>query len=164
MGSNLKTERRMLGETEMERKKIQRIAKGFDKSQQRVRKARFGEITSLFISCSVIFFSEKAGEVWPTGSSLRIVYPNNPWALHGRGRTLHGRGLGPRNPMCLSLRARILRVGAFDFLTANGGLVDMGDHSHRLKGVPSAKLPHGQTVWLMLVIARMKRGKMSPTG
>ena len=33
--------------------------------------------------------------------------PKNPWALHGRGRTLHSRGPGPQNPICL--RARILR-------------------------------------------------------
>ena len=35
-------------------------------------------------------------------------YPKNPWALHGRGRALHSRGLGPQNPICL--RARTLRV------------------------------------------------------
>ena len=37
------------------------------------------------------------------------IYPKNPWALHGRGRTRHlRRGPDPQNPICL--RARILRV------------------------------------------------------
>ena len=36
-----------------------------------------------------------------------LLSPKNPWALHGRGRTLHSRGPGPQNPICL--RARILR-------------------------------------------------------
>ena len=40
--------------------------------------------------------------------------PKNPWAPHGRGRTLHSRGPGPQNPICL--RVRILRVASYKVL------------------------------------------------
>ena len=46
--------------------------------------------------------------------------PKNPWALHARGRTLNGRGLGPQNPMCW--RARILRVPKEPLFDELGGL------------------------------------------
>ena len=44
----------------------------------------------------------------PVPGPSKVPYPKNPWAVHGRGRTLHSRDPGPQNPICL--RARILRV------------------------------------------------------
>ena len=48
------------------------------------------------------------GGSWYIYIYSNLIYPKNPWAVHGRGRTLHGRGPGPQNP--IYLRARILRV------------------------------------------------------
>ena len=52
--------------------------------------------------------------------SMAFSSPKNPWALHARGRTLNGRGLGPQNPMCW--RARILRVPKEPLFDELGGL------------------------------------------
>ena len=61
----------------------------------------------------------KVGPTTPTESRQNIVlgnqwfHPKNPCALHGRGRTLHSRGPGPQNPICL--RPRILRAKTIDY-------------------------------------------------
>ena len=51
-----------------------------------------------FVSVGVNEKDEKANI--PSNPVKPGFYPKNPWALHGRGRTLHSRGPGPNQTLC----------------------------------------------------------------